>query len=65
MEERIEWLSQHPLVQLAARVGERFAMDPIAVLRDRGDPLLNEVRAAALLVTARDEKRRQDAERRR
>jgi hypothetical protein len=56
--ERVDWLSHHPLVINAARVGEVFGQDPIALLREEGDPLLTDIRLAALAVHNRDEEER-------
>lgn len=56
--ERVTWLSHHPMVINAARVGQTFGQDPIALLRDQGDPLLTEIRLAALDVVSRDEEER-------
>jgi hypothetical protein len=42
----------------AARVGQAFGQDPVALLRDEGDPLLTEIRLAALDVVGRDEEER-------
>lgn len=61
MEDRIEWLQGNDLVRMAARIGERFKIDPITVLRDGGDSLLNEIRVAAMAVIAADEKAAQAA----
>lgn len=61
IEDRIDWLSDQPLVKFVARFGERFGIDPIVLLRDEGDPFLNEVRQAALRVIAADDKAREDA----
>lgn len=51
----IDMLSHDPLVMLAARVGRIFRVDPILILDDGGDPLLNQVRVAAAQVVQRDE----------
>ena len=51
----MEWLSRHPMVINAARIGSVFGQDPVALLRDEGDPLLTEIRLAALAVVNRDE----------
>lgn len=64
--ERVDWLSQHPAVINAARIGVAFGQDPVQLLRDRGDPLLTEIRLAALEVHNRDEaERSRKADRRR
>lgn len=51
----IDVLSHDPMVVMAARVGRTFRLDPILILDDGGDPLLNQVRVAATLVIQRDE----------
>lgn len=53
--EVIEELSRDPWVLMAARVAHTFSMDPVTVLADGGDELLNQVRVAAMLVVQRDE----------
>jgi hypothetical protein len=58
MRERIDWLSRQSLVINAARIGQVFGQDPVALLRDEGDPLLTEIRLAALSVVNRDEAER-------
>lgn len=57
----MEWLSRHPSVVSASRIAGAFSMDPIAVLRDRGDPLVELVREAAYQVWVRDEEARAKA----
>lgn len=56
----MDWLSHHPQVEAAARIGYVFGMDPIAVLLD-SDDLKWMVRAAALEVYVRDENTRAKA----
>ena len=56
--ERVDWLSQHPAVINAARIGVVFGQDPVHLLRDEGDPLITEIRLAALEVHNRDEAER-------
>ena len=53
----IEELAADPMVIMAARIGRVFRLDPIAILDDGGDELLNLVRTAATLVVARDEEK--------
>jgi hypothetical protein len=55
--EIVEELSHHPLVVTAARVGRTFRQDPVMILRDGGDELLNLVRTAATLVVQRDDEK--------
>lgn len=59
--ETISWLEQDPGVQMAARVGYLFKIDPAQILSDGGDPLINQVRIAAANVVAED-KRKENAE---
>lgn len=40
----------------AARIAKVFGQDPVAMVRDGGDPLVNLVRAAAYQVVAADER---------
>jgi hypothetical protein len=47
---------------MAARVAKCFGLDPVAVLDDSGDDLLNAVRMAAVKVIREDE--RKEAEQR-
>jgi hypothetical protein len=58
MRERVEWLSHHPLVINVARIGQTFGQDPVALLREGGDPLLTDIRQAAVNVVNRDEEER-------
>lgn len=53
----IEELAAHPTVIHAARVAKMFQIDPVAVLRDGGDELVNMVRTAAAMVVSRDEEK--------
>lgn len=55
MNARIEFLSRLPALVTVARVARTFRMDPVAVLRDGGDPRLVHIRIAAMLAVARDE----------
>ncbi len=41
---------------MAARIGDRFKIDPVTVLRDGGDSLINQIRVAAMQVVAADDK---------
>jgi hypothetical protein len=47
-------------MQMAARIGYTFGMDPVAVLRDEGDDFLMMIRIAALDIWASDEQKRQE-----
>lgn len=57
----MDWLTRHPQVEAAARIGYTFGLDPIAVLTD-SDDLKWMVRAAAFEVFTRDENARRKAE---
>lgn len=56
----MDWLTRHPQIEAAARIGAAFGMDPVTVLVD-SDELKWMVRAAAFEVTVRDEKARNKA----
>jgi hypothetical protein len=62
-EDRLDWLTRNPLVINAARIAHTFGMDPVAVLRDEGDPLIMLVRTAAAHIIADDEERQARAAR--
>lgn len=61
-EEKLKFLSHHPSVEAAARVGEIFGQDPVALLQDGGDDFLMLVRIAAAQVVERDRKAKAEAE---
>lgn len=54
-----------PAVQMAARVGRMFRVDPVSILSDGGDPLLNQVRLAAANVVAEDERKQAEEQQKR
>jgi hypothetical protein len=56
----IDELADHPAVIMAARIAKTFSLDPVAVLDDGGDELLNLVRSAATMVVQRDEEKQAD-----
>lgn len=53
----MEFLQADTVVQMAARVAKTFSIDPIVILRDSEDPLVNQVRMAAAYVVQEDERK--------
>lgn len=57
------FLKEDSSVIMAARVGKMFQLDPIAILDDGGDDLINAVRLAAAQIVQDDEKKQADQQR--
>lgn len=56
-------LGANPIVRQAARVADRFKLDPVAVLDDGGDEWPHLVRAACMRVLDADDAKRAEKER--
>ena len=56
----LDLLSHDAELMQVARVAKTFSLDPVALLRDRGDDFLMLVRVAAAQVVERDEKKAND-----